>query len=531
MASAALAAFRSALGENASDAEGNAISPEAAAPNENTRFEADASPAPDLALETDSPYETDSPFGADTASEDALAEAKVLERDSGASAVDDNLTSDGGDISGEPPIDDGSPVDTARALGESAPVSTFADFAPNDAFEPAPSRGGRRLDRFLKRRHKATDASVLTSTEPGVNLAGLTALERELLDSAVISGISADYGTRHGLPESAVGYPDGVIHARDSAEDSADPEPAEPEAAEPEAAAPEAAEPDAAEPDAAEPDAAEPEAAAPEAAAPEAADTKWPIDEWAPDESAWAAFAVDDTPPAFAARADVPSTAAADSETDDLVLDSARLAPLTLDPQTDALDENEPAAVGGAADDGELAEGGSHQPTHGRHRPPWWLSPKVLAGATAGVLTASIVGAIAVHPGGHPRLETVKVQGTRGPSLFPGSTADPATVPPNNAQLIIIPPGSTVSSVPPGVPTSPPSSSPPGPSPSSVSPGSSSPTPSNRPHASGGYSTPPRAIPPRALPPPSNTTTTTTTQPTTTSSTSSTIVCIIGICH
>jgi hypothetical protein len=259
------------------------------------------------------------------------------------------------------------------------------------------------------------------------------------------------------------------------------------------------------------------------AISPGAGDQAAPIGDWAPDDSAWAGLDADDDPPA-----------------DDPASTSVAFAPpVAYTPPSTEGDEEEavPAAVFAQTGD----EGEDH-PGPGflrRLQLGGALRPKVLAAATAGVLAAGIIGAIVVHPKGFPHFETVNVRGANGQSLFPGSTADPATVsPPSSTPLIIIPPGDTQSTFPPGVVPAPsPSSASP---PSSVTPASSPASVGHTSHASGGSSGPTGGTTPPTIAPPPNTTTTTTAPKSTTTTTTppttpppnpTTTTCILFICN
>lgn len=264
---------------------------------------------------------------------------------------------------------------------------------------------------------------------------------------------------------------------------------------------------------------------------PSSGDGALTIDDWAPDDVAWAGLEVDDTSPSVAA---VTSGATVDTNSEAASHSMDHLPSADLDEEAPV-----PTAVALGRSSGESDRAGGDNPRPGLLRGPQFggaLSPKVLAVATAAVLAAGIVGAIVVQPKGFPHFETVNVSGTRGPGLFPGSTNAPATVPPNSAPLIIIPPGSTVSSFPPAMPTSPSPSSP-SPSSSSVSSGSSPATPGHTSHASGGYSGPTGATPP-PVSPPRNITPTPATKPTAPTSASPspppppppTRTCILVVC-
>ncbi|MDQ2728230.1 MAG: hypothetical protein M3Y91_10300, partial [Actinomycetota bacterium] len=285
-------------------------------------------------------------------------------------------------------------------------------------------------------------------------------------------------------------------------------------------------------------------------------DQAGPIDVWEPDDAAWAGFAVDDTPPVAAAGRgpDIPASSSGVDLPSHGDAAGSSSHPGPFEPGGVALDDEElfpmTATVGWSPDEGDRSAGDDPRPS-----PPRWrqlgdsLSPRMLAVATAGVLAAGIIGAIVVHPKGFPRFETVNVQGAKGPSLFPGSTADPSTVPPNSTPLIILPPGNTVSSPLPGASSPLPPASPSNPSipsdsssPSSVYRGSPPATSGHTPTASGGYSGSPGASPPPASPPPSSNATTTTTRPRPTTTTTAppttpppasppTTFCILFICN
>jgi hypothetical protein len=285
---------------------------------------------------------------------------------------------------------------------------------------------------------------------------------------------------------------------------------------------------------------------------PDAPKPAWPIDDWEPDDAAWRGLGLEDpatAPPAPSTSSPTHEPGPAPAEVQDATPPSGFF-PWALEADDEAAPRSEPV--------GSLTRSGDEEDDEGEgverrrsdslelllRRPGELLRPKVLAVATAGVLAAGIVGAILVHPNGFPRLETVNVRGA-GPSLFPGRTANPATVsPPSSSPLIILPPGNTVSALPPGVPSpsdtgTSASSAPPGSpsttnpaSPSSVSQGASpvygSPTPT------GGSSGSPGPTPPTVVPPPGSTTTTkpspsTTVPPTTLPPTTPPTICILGL--
>ncbi|MDQ6947040.1 MAG: hypothetical protein M3256_12440 [Actinomycetota bacterium] len=233
-----------------------------------------------------------------------------------------------------------------------------------------------------------------------------------------------------------------------------------------------------------------------------AADPEWPIDEWGPDETAWAALAADDTPPAFAAPladADVVDRAGAGDP-----LHAAPIPP-TVVAASHRLDHGEPATPAKGLDavavqSDPTAEGG--RPPVPRWEGPGCLKPKVLAGATAAVLAAGIIAAMIVHPKEIPRFETVNLRGGGGQSLFPGAASPSTVTAPNSNSLIVIPPGPLVSTPLPGavpVPTSA------GPT-TTVNPTTTStpqPAPPGRSgQRSGGSSPPPASPPPRNTPTP-----------------------------
>ncbi|MDQ6838365.1 MAG: hypothetical protein M3137_08570 [Actinomycetota bacterium] len=245
----------------------------------------------------------------------------------------------------------------------------------------------------------------------------------------------------------------------------------------------------------------------------------WPIDEWASDDSAsddsaWAAFTVDDTPPAFAALVEDGTAGGPEAKTPETADKSER--PASSASPGVALDPAEPVTT--IADPGGGTAGVGYQPQDElRHpfpragRPVRLLKPKVLAVATAGVLAAGIVGVIVVHPRHLPHFETVNL-GAKGPPLFPGATADPnRATPPSSNPLIVIPPAAPVATTLPG--TLPPLPAASAPS-TTVASGKTPATVGRAPSAAVGQpsrrTTPPTATPPRSSSP---STTPTTTKP------------------
>jgi hypothetical protein len=280
-----------------------------------------------------------------------------------------------------------------------------------------------------------------------------------------------------------------------------------------------------------------------------------PDDGWELDDDAWAGLRLEDPPPApptTSGPAGEPVVSAPADEQDMTPPSGFFRKALDFEDDELALSSEPVGSLVGSGDEeeeGDGDEGAVRQRRSDRlelllRRPGEVLTPKVLAVATAGVLAAGIVGAILVHPTGFPRMETVNVRGSSGQSLFPGSTVPPDSIsPPSSAPLIIIPPGSTVSALPPGVPApvGPPDSSGSSSSTAPSSPSSAasggSPSPSGSPPPlTGGSGGSPGTTPPTIAPPPGSTTTTVPTPSTTTPSTtqpprSTTTTCLLFICN
>lgn len=225
---------------------------------------------------------------------------------------------------------------------------------------------------------------------------------------------------------------------------------------------------------------------------------------WSPDDNAWAAFQFKDTPPRGMPPLSADDIAASDGgpdhEDDLLPAGGAAVASTAAVSTTDASTEKT-----------------DRRPSHRRSGPPSMLTPKVLAGVTAGVLAVGIVGAIIVHPTGLPRRQTVKV-GAPGTPLFPRQAPPsvPTSTTPNSTPLLVINPGPPVSTTVPPSTTSSSSTSTTAPNraatPGQAASGGLSVTAPPPQRSTPGINSSPPATPPRSTtttsPPPSTTTTT-----------------------